>query len=87
MSAGGLHKITFIALQVFHPLHNVRTIGSTHLLTGRTLADINRTGSLTSDDSYFLGGEAGTEQATGLYFLVGEDGTEVLGQASLETVV
>ena len=87
MSAGGLHKITFIALQVFHPLHNIRTFRHTHLLTGRTLANVDRIDSLTSDDSYFLGGEAGTEQAAGLYFLIGEDGTEVLCQASIETVV
>ena len=40
-----------------------------------------------SDDTDFLGGETGTEEATDLYFLVGEDGAEAFCQASVETVV
>ena len=40
-----------------------------------------------SDDTDFLGGEAGTEEATDLYFLVGQDGAEAFSQARMETVV
>ena len=40
-----------------------------------------------SDDTDFLGGETGTEEATDLYFLVGEDRAEAFHQVSVETVV
>ena len=39
------------------------------------------------DDTDFLGGEAGTEEAAGLHFLVGEEGAVTLLQTGMETVV
>ena len=70
-----------------HKPHNIRSFWHLQFPADRSLADINGRVWLMRDDTDFLGGEAGTEEAAGLHFLVGEEGAVTLLQAGVETVV